>query len=162
MTANEARMLVKKRIADLLDEERRLRSTLIVYRRLSWICIAAGIVFPILASSALLGSQEIFGGERWGIIGGFLALAAAVLTSLHKGFECESYQADCKRALLSLRSLIEGYEATGAMTDKGLDEAIVQLEGRLGELRRTAFDIPPRRRRVLPSGAFGKLPGPAA
>ena len=78
---------VAMRIGQLLGEERRYRSRLTTYKWMSWICVAAGVVFPLLAGSALLAAPEFFGREGWARIGGALVLLAALFDRSSQGLQ---------------------------------------------------------------------------
>jgi hypothetical protein len=136
--------LVRLRIDQLLAEEGHYRGRLRVLRTLSWLCVAAGIVFPILAGSALLGSPEIFG-PGWKLWGGILVLLAAVLTALHKGLNCEAHHAEAKKTIHGIRDLVEGYEAALFLGADEFGPQLTALEARRAGLRANAFDVPPAR-----------------
>lgn len=146
-SASDIRAFVDHRIGQLLREERQYRIKLSIYGWLSWICVAVGIVVPLLVGSALLASPAGFG-PRWGNIAGALALLAAILTGLHKGFKCEAYHDECRRQIHTLRSIVEGLEATVVLEGQQLSAEVETLEARLRDLRAGAFGTPPRRRLV--------------
>ena len=138
------RDFIELRIRQLLLEERRYRLKLWIYGWLSWICVVVGIVVPLLVGSALLASPAGFG-SKWGNIAGGLTLLAAVLTGLHKGLKCEAYHDACRRQIHSLRSIVEGFEATATVSGPDLLAQVDTLETRLRELRTVTFDVPPPR-----------------
>lgn len=137
----EIRNFVNRRIRALCEEERRARSKLRIYQWLGWICVGAGIVFPLLAGSTLLASSELVGRD-WTRIGGLLALLAAVLTGLHKGFNCERYQTDLRTRLNALHSLAESYQETALLKGPALVAEMVKLNDRLREIRSQSVDMP--------------------
>lgn len=135
------RNFVIMRIRALSAEERRTRTKLLIYQWLSWICVAAGIVFPLLAGSTLLASPHLVG-ENWTLVGGVLALLAAVLTGLHKGFNCERYQADLRAKLHALHSLVESHQETALLNGDALSAEVTRLNNCLRDLRIQSFDTP--------------------
>jgi len=150
----EMRDFVRGRIERLAREERGVRSKLIWFRAFSQVAVAAGVAFPILAGSTLLaGAASALpvgsGGSLWGAVSGGLALAAGLMTGLHKGLKCEAYQAESRRTVHALRSLIEDFEATSVLNADELGPAVMALEARRRELRLDAFEVPP----ALPAAA---------
>lgn len=137
------RGFIDARLTELRDEQFSFFSERKHFRRLSHICIVAGIVFPLLAGSAILGRQD-FLKESWPVVAGLLVLAASILTSLHKGLDCEAYQARCGEAVRRLGSLAAGYERLALLSDDRLVPAIDAMEERLKEFREGPFDLPPR------------------
>lgn len=146
----EVLRLARLRQEELALEQRRLARLLVAYQTFSHVAVLAGIVVPVLAASELanpnspLLNHPLLGASArvW------LAIAVvitAVLTALHKGLNCEAYHAGCRRALNTLQSLVEGYEAVGASHDPAA--TVAALEARLRGYRETAFDVPPPRRR---------------
>lgn len=138
------RELVEMRIKDLLREEDTIRGRLIPYHLFSQVAVVLGIVVPLLAGSALLTPLQAQSPDVKLWIGGF-ALLAAVLTAIHKGLNCETYQAQARVTSHRLRSLVEGFERTRALDPAALVAALEVLERRLEDLRASAFEIPPRR-----------------
>ena len=141
----DIRAFADMRIAQLLNEEGRYRTRLTAYRWMSWVCVAAGIVFPAIAGSALLAAPEFFGREGRARIGGALVLLAGILTGLHKAFKCEAYHEDARQRIHALRSLVEGYETTALVDGDELRARFDALESKREELRARPFDVPPAR-----------------
>lgn len=102
-----------------------------------------GIVLPLLAGFTLL-SQPEFLGENWEPISGCLSLLAAMLTGIHTGLECDDHQAECRRLIKMLRSLVEGYQAAKATDKDELQARFDCLEIRLKGFRESS-DIRPAR-----------------
>jgi hypothetical protein len=144
MSPPDSHALIRLRIDQLLEEERHHRRRLRLLRGLSWICVLAGIAFPILAGSALLGSPDLFG-PKWKLWGGILVLLAAVLTAIHKGLNCEAHHAECRRVIHQIRDLIESYEAALVLGPDDPEPQVATLEARRRELRSQAFEVPPAR-----------------
>jgi hypothetical protein len=145
----EARRLVRLRLEELPAEQRRLSRLLVLYQSYSHVAVLLGIVVPVLAGSGLVSTGGLLADHKQ-----LLAIAVvvtAMLTALHKGLNCEAYHAGCRRAVNTLQSLVDGYEAVGASPDPGA--AVADLETRLRQFRESAFDIPPVRQRQRALGA---------
>ncbi len=140
--ASSMQSFVALRIRQLVDEESRLESKLPRYKRFSDVAVLSGIVVPILAGSTLITAGGVLETCK-----GYVAIAvfaAAVLTAVHEGLNCEAYHAECRQAIHALRSIIEGLEATVALEANQLQPAISELEVRLQHYRERAFDTPSR------------------
>jgi len=140
--------LAQLRQEELAAEQRRLTRLLGRYRVFSHVAVLLGIVVPVLAGSELANpTSALLNYQLAGLSGRLMlamaVLATAMLTALHKGLNCEAYHAGCLRAVNTLQSLVEGYEAVGASHDPAA--AVAALEARLREFRETAFDVPPLR-----------------
>jgi hypothetical protein len=130
------------RIRQLADEESRLRSKLSLYRGFSDIAVLSGIIIPILAGSTLVTDGGILKDYKWLVA--ILVFAAAALTAVHKGLNCETYHAECRQAIHTLRSIIEGLEGIVTLEANQFQSAIGELEVRLQHYRERAFDAPPK------------------
>lgn len=137
----EAKALARLRLEELPAEQRRLTRSLAFYRAFSHVAVLLGIVVPVLAGSGLVSDGGVLVAHRQLLA--IAVVATAMLTALHKGLNCEVYHAGCRRAVNTLQSLVEGYEALGASSAPGA--ALADLEARLRQFRETAFDIPPIR-----------------
>jgi hypothetical protein len=102
-----------------------------------------GIVLPLLAGFTLLGQSKFLGGT-WELISGSLSLMAAILTGIHTGLKCDDHQAECRRLIKELQSLVEGYQAAMTVDESELKDRRSELENRLKELRGRS-DIRPAR-----------------
>lgn len=140
------------RIRQLTDEASHLERKLLRYTRFSSIAVLFGIVVPILAGSALVTEGGVLEHYKWLVA--IAVFAAAVLTAVHKGLNCEAYHAECRQAIHALRSIIEGFEAAVTLQAGQLPPAIGELEARLQHYRERAFDVPPR----LSARPMGELP----
>jgi hypothetical protein len=137
----EVLRLARLRQDELAVEQRRLTRLLSFYQGFSYVAVLLGIVVPVLAGSGLVSEGGLLATHRQ-----LLAVAVVVtgmLTALHKGMNCEAYQAGSRRAINTLQSLIEGYGAIAVARDPAA--AIEALEARLQQFRETAFDVPPLR-----------------
>jgi hypothetical protein len=102
-----------------------------------------GIVLPLIAGFTLLG-QSKFWGVTWELVSGSLSLVAAILTGIHTGFKCDDHQAECRRLIKALQSLVEGYQAAKTADESELKNRFSELEIRLKELRDSSNVRPAR------------------
>lgn len=102
-----------------------------------------GIVLPLVAGFTLLGQSKLLSGT-WELISGSLSLVAAILTGIHTGLKCDDHQAECRRLIKALQSLVEGYQAARTADESELKNRFSELETRLKELRNSS-DIRPAR-----------------
>jgi hypothetical protein len=146
MADETAQALIDSRIARLACEHGDLRRRVGFYRRFSHVAVFSGIVFPVLAGSTLLGDAAkdwTVLGVPWPMLAGGLALLATVLTAVHKGFDCEKYQANARLVLHEALSLIEGYETLRLLEGAAFGARLEILEARLEAFRKRGFDVPP-------------------
>jgi len=140
-----------QRVLDLLDqrehelkiEQKAFEIWLGVLEPFGAFSKVCGIAFPLIAGFTLL-SQPEYLGESWEMISGSLALIAAILTGIHTRLECDEHQAECRRLIKALKSLVEAYQAAKVADNNELKTKFNELEARLKDLRDRS-DIRPAR-----------------
>jgi hypothetical protein len=140
MDTDSLKDLSAQRLSTLRQEETSLRGKYRLYWGFSGFAVGLGIVAPILAGSALL--KTLPGASPWWpTAAGLLALAASIFTALHKGLNCEAYQALARKTLMTLRGLILGYEGLAPLPTDDLPPAFTALETRLATFYSDVADV---------------------
>ena len=135
--------LFRQRERELVVEQRAFEIWLGVLEPFGAFSKGCGIVLPLIAGFTLLSQPDFFGGT-WELISGSLSLVAAILTGIHTGLKCDDHQAECRRLIKVLQSLVEGYQAARTADDSDLQNKFDELEIRLKELRGSS-DVRPAR-----------------
>lgn len=133
------------RATQLANEDLVLRRWLTRVRFGGWPLLVAGIVLPVAAGAAALWREL---GPQYDYLVPLFSFGGAACVALHRGLNCEAYQASLKRTCQIVRSVMEDFEAVAAVPDGAVEAAYKAADARLRELRATSTDLPPRR---LPS-----------
>jgi len=71
-------------------------------RPLGWLCLSGGVIFSSAAGVSVIWTTATH--EK--IISASLAFTASALTGLHGTLKCDSHQAECRRMIQALKSLL--------------------------------------------------------
>ena len=105
----------------------------------NWITVIVPSLLAVTAGSAL------FAADNWAPIVGFAALAGALLTAIHKGFNCDAYQSECRRLIQEYNGLATRYRTLREIQKDNWLNDFLELEDRLAKLREGATaELPPR------------------
>lgn len=135
--------LFRQREYELKVEQRAFEIHLGVLEPFGAFSKGCGIVLPLVAGFTILGQSKFIGGT-WELISGSLSLMAAILTGIHTGLKCDDHQAECRRSIKALQSLVEGYQAARTADESELKDRFSKLEIRLKELRDSSKIRPAR------------------
>ena len=96
----------------------------------NWITVLVPSLLGVLAGSALAPN---FGGSwiGWGV------LAAAILTAIHKGLDCDAHQAECRRLVQEYRSFEVRYRTLNQIKTENIVEELRSLDSEIAELRKS-------------------------
>ena len=98
---------------------------------LNWLTVLVPSLLAVAAGSAL------FAGDEWGPFVAGAALFAAILSAIHKGLNCDTYQVDCRRLLKDYRALSVGYRTLNELEVHDRELRLLELEAKLGALSKT-------------------------
>jgi hypothetical protein len=118
--------------ADFFDKELRL------FSKTNWFTVLIPSLLGVLAGSSLLvESNSIFLGIKVSTLIGLGTLLAACLTAIHKGLDCDAYQAECRRLVQEYRNLEIRYRTLAQIETPSIIEELLALDSELGELRQS-------------------------
>ncbi|MDX8399094.1 MAG: hypothetical protein R8K20_02455, partial [Gallionellaceae bacterium] len=98
---------------------------------LNWLTVLVPSLLAVAAGSAL------FAGDKWGPFVAGAALFAAILSAIHKGLNCDTYQADCRRLLKAYRALSVSYRTLSELEPNDRESRLLELEAQLESLSQT-------------------------
>lgn len=98
---------------------------------LNWLTVLVPSLLALVAGSAL------FAGEDWSPFVAGAALFAAILSAIHKGLNCDTYQADCRRLLKAYRAHSVGYRTLNELEPNDREIRLLELEAKLEALSET-------------------------
>ena len=64
-------------------------------------------------------------------------LVAAILTAVHKGFDCDAHQAECRRLVQAYRGLEVRYRTLAQIETPTIVDELLVLDTELAELRQS-------------------------
>lgn len=67
-----------------------------------------------------------------------MSLVAAILTGIHTGFNCDTYQGEARRLSKALQSLVANYQYVQTVDQSQLEIQFNELETRLKDLRHSS------------------------
>ena len=103
-------------------------SRLRFFSRTNWITVIVPSLLGVIAGSALFSTTN----PIWLGIG---TLIAALLTATHKGLDCDSHQAECRRLVQAYRGLETRYRTISDIKSDTTCKQLVKLEEQLAELK---------------------------
>ncbi len=110
--------------ANFFDERLRF------FSKTNWITVLVPSLLGVLAGSALFSDS----GSVWIGLG---ALAAALLTAVHKGLDCDTHQVECRRLVQAYRGLETRYRTLRQIESSDIAEELRALDAELAELRQS-------------------------
>ncbi|MBQ0718660.1 MAG: hypothetical protein KBT88_00510 [Gammaproteobacteria bacterium] len=113
-------------------------SKLRFFSKTNWITVLVPSLLGVVAGSALFAEPgfSFLGFETSTSIWiGLGTLAAAVLTAVHKGLDCDAHQAECRRLVQGYRSLEVRYRTLAQIETPNIVEILLALDSELGEIR---------------------------
>ena len=117
-----------KREAECNQRASYFESRLRFFSKTNWITVLVPSLLGVIAGSALFTSVN----SLWLGIG---TLVAALLTAIHKGLDCDSHQAECRRLVQAFRGLETRYRTVSEIRMEDADEKLVYLDDKLAELK---------------------------
>ncbi len=102
-------------------------SRLRFFSKTNWITVLVPSLLGVIAGSALFTESS----SIWIGIG---ALAAALLTAVHKGLNCDAHQAECRRLVQAYRGLEVRYRTLRQIATPTIVEEMLALDSELAEL----------------------------
>jgi len=102
------------------------------FSKANWITVLVPSLLGVLAGSAL--SSDINQVPTWV---GWGALAAALLTAIHKGLDCDTHQTECRRLVQEYRGLEVRYRTLHQIKTENIVNELLALDGELAELRKS-------------------------
>ena len=104
----------------------------------SWITVVVPSLLGVTAGSAL------FATDNWAPLVGAAALVAGLLTAIHKGLDCDAYQAECRRLIQAYNGVATRYRTLHEVQTDSSFNHFLELEERLAELKEGATaKLPP-------------------
>ena len=103
-------------------------SRLRFFSKTNWITIIVPSLLGVVAGSALFTESK----SIWLGIG---TLAAAILTAIHKGLDCDAHQEECRRLVQAYRGLETRYRTISETHLNGAVDKFTELEEKLAELK---------------------------
>jgi hypothetical protein len=111
-----------------------------------WFTVGGTTVLSLAASATIF--VKLFG-SHYDVVAGLFALGASILSGLHTAFNCDAYQADCRRFIGLYAGLELGFEAVQILALSPDDAAAreKELEKTYEELTAGRSTLPPSRLR---------------
>jgi hypothetical protein len=98
------------------------------FSKTNWITVLVPSLLGVVAGSALFAETD----SMWIGIG---ALAAALLTAIHKGLDCDAHQAECRRLIQAYHGLETRYRTLAQIEKPTIVDELLELDSELAELR---------------------------
>jgi hypothetical protein len=148
------RQLAGMRVKQLADEDLTLRRWFRTVRIFGLPLFILSIICPVAAGSVAL-AELLPLDQRTAVIAA-LSFVGAATVALHRGLQCETYQAALLRTIQSVRSIMEDFEAVYAAPDNDVPGCLKHAEARLRELRASSKDLPPKRQQSFDNFLNGR------
>ena len=102
----------------------------------NWATIVLPSMLSAFAGAAVFASSTT--GINWKIWTGGAALLSALLVAIHKGLNCDAYQAECRRLVQAYSGLATRYRTLHQVDVDGAKEKLLELDAALAAIRETA------------------------
>ncbi len=132
------------RVKECLVEAHAFRRRLALLSRTNWITIVAPALLSAFAGAAIFEASEAnVLGAQWKVWSGGAALLSALLVAVHKGRNCDFYQAESRRLVQEFEGLATRYRSLLQIEVAEPQQRLEELELRLAMVRETAaIDYP--------------------
>ena len=118
-----------RRVAECKVESHAFGKRLKLLWYTNWITVIVPSLLAVTAGSAF------FAAEDWAPIVGLSTLFAALLTAIHKGLDCDAYQAEARRLIQAYNGLATRYRTLCETEKENWLQDFLELENRLAELK---------------------------
>lgn len=98
------------------------------FSKTNWITVLVPSLLGVVAGSALFADSN----SLWLGVG---VLAAALLTAVHKGLDCDAHQAECRRLVQAYRGMEARYRTLAQIEKATIVEDLLELDDELANLR---------------------------
>lgn len=103
----------------------------------NWITIVVPSLLAAFAGAA------VFADSEWRVLTGSAALLSALLTAIHKGRNCDAYQAECQRLAQTYDGLAARYRTLYQLDIDNAEKKLLELDATLAVVRETSVaDVP--------------------
>lgn len=126
----EEKKVCRQREAECKAESHSFNERLKWLGRANWITVLIPSLLAVVAGSALFSENN-----EWKTIIGYSVLIAALLTSIHKGLDCDTYQLECRRLIQAYHGLETRYRTLHEVPKKDWLDDFLKLETQLAEVR---------------------------
>lgn len=138
MIENEKEVCARRE-AECEVESQAFNKRLKLFGYTNWITVIVPSLLAVTAGSALFADND-----EWKLTVGLSALIAALLTAIHKGLDCDAYQAEARRLIQAYNGMATRYRTLHESRKENWLQDFLELEDRLAELREGATaDLPP-------------------
>lgn len=103
------------------------------FSKTNWITIVVPALLATFAGAA------IFADTEWKTITGAAALLSALITTIHKGRNCDVHQAECRRLSQAYSGLATKFRTIRDLDMPEVKEKILELESALATVNETAM-----------------------
>ena len=136
--------IARERVKECLIEAHAFRRRLALLSKTNWITIVAPALLSAIAGAAIFEvSEASVLGAQWKVWTGGAALLSALLVAVHKGRNCDFYQAECRRLVQEFEGLATRYRTLLQLDVEEPRQRLEELELRLAMVRETAaIDYP--------------------
>ena len=135
-----------KRSIECMIERRALEIWLVTLKPANWITILMPALLSVLAGGTILSEPTLLG-PNVKLFAGVCALAASLLTTVHKALDCDAHQAECDRLRRAFGALETEYDNIRVCQPEDLAAKIERANQRMEQLRESAAARPPDRYR---------------
>ena len=109
--------IAAERQAECMQKAAYFESKLRFFSKMNWITVLVPSLLAVIAGASIFATGKT-------IFLGIVALLAALLTAIHKGLECDSHQAECRRLVQSYRGLETRYRTISEIDMNNADDKL--------------------------------------